>query len=89
MVNSKGSIACACHDVTEVRAFDELGHQKLIIQPMDDELEMGAEVSMHSWTMTALPGVPLPPNRGLHEKNNKKVARRAFSDVFSACFELG
>lgn len=46
---------------------------------MDDELEMGAVTSMRSWTMTALPGVPLPPNRSLHERNDQKAARREFS----------
>eukprot|EP00438_Fugacium_kawagutii_P014638 Skav204507 [mRNA] locus=scaffold527:269864:275110:+ [translate_table: standard] len=37
--------------------------------------EVGRQSTLRSWTMTALPGVPLPPNRTLHQQHISKMEK--------------
>eukprot|EP00435_Cladocopium_sp_Y103_P015294 s2960_g3.t1 len=39
-------------------------------------VEVEGKSTMKSWNMTALPGVPLPPNRRMHEQHQRRLDRR-------------
>lgn len=41
----------------------------------EDEEEVEGKSTMKSWNMMDLPGVPLPPNRRMHEQHQRRLDR--------------
>eukprot|EP00435_Cladocopium_sp_Y103_P073827 s48_g45.t1 len=70
----------------KVMHFDDLSVPKAIVtaaprrlvvdfEAMETGEEMTKQSTLRSWTMADLPGVPLPPNRAMHERHMRRLNR--------------